>query len=98
MNHIKKYLFLLLGISILSACEKETFDDISFAGTVTAPAKLSAMYNITQDNSGLVTITPNGEGLAYTLVYFGDATAQPANVPAGKNVTHRYAEGNYTVT
>ena len=98
MNHIKNYLFLLLGITILGACEKETFDDISFAGTVTAPAKLSAMYNITQDNTGLVTITPNGEGLAYTLVYFGDATAQPANVPAGKNVTHRYAEGTYSVT
>ncbi len=98
MNHIKFYLFLLLSICLVGACEKETFDDISFAGTITAPAKLSAMYNITQDNSGLVTITPNGEGLAYTLVYFGDATAQPANVPAGKNITHRYAEGVYSVT
>ena len=87
-----------MGIVLLAACKKETYDDISFVGTVTAPAKLSAMYNITQDNSGLVTITPNGEGLAYTLVYFGDATAQPANVPAGKGVTHRYAEGVYTIT
>lgn len=97
MKHIKTILFLLAGMLVLGACEKETFEDLSFVSTPSAPAKLSAMYKIPQDNSGLVTITPNGEGLAYTLVYFGDATASPVNVPAGKAVDHRYAEGAYTV-
>jgi hypothetical protein len=97
MNQIKNIFFLLLSILVMAGCEKEQFDDISFVDTITTPAKIAAMYNITQDNSGLVTITPNGEGLAFTLVYFGDATASPANVPAGANTTHKYAEGTYTV-
>jgi hypothetical protein len=97
MNRIKNIFFLLLSILVMAGCEKEKFDDISFVDTITAPAKIAAMYNITQDNSGLVTITPNGEGLAFTLVYFGDATASPANVQAGSNTTHKYAEGTYTL-
>lgn len=86
-----------MGLLMLGSCEKETFDDLSFMNTIQAPAKLSAMYNITQDNSGRVTITPNGEGLAYTLVYLGDATASPVQVAPGKNLTHKYAEGTYTI-
>lgn len=97
MNPIKNIIFFLLATTLLAACTKEKFDDISFANGMPAPAKLSAMYNITQDNSGMVTITPNGEGLAYTLVYFGDATASPVQVPAGKATTHKYAEGTYSV-
>lgn len=97
MLYLKRYLFFLTGIILLNACTKTNFEDTSFVGSANAPAKLSAMYNITQDNTGLVTITPNGEGLAYTLVYFGDDTAIPADVPAGKSVTHRYAEGTYNV-
>ncbi len=88
---------MLTGLAGAMACEKETFEDLSSLNSITAPDKLSAMYNITQDNSGLVTITPNGEGIAYTLVYFGDATASPEHIPAGKNTTHRYAEGAYSV-
>lgn len=97
MKNIKTILFLLAGMLVMGACEKETFEDLSFVGTPSAPAKLSAMYNIPQDNSGLVTINPNGEGLAYTLVYFGDATASPANVSAGKAINHKYSEGTYSV-
>lgn len=97
MNRFKNIYFLLLGMLVLAACQKEVYNDLSFLNSITAPAKLSAMYNISQDNSGNVTITPNGEGLGYTLVYFGDATATPAKVPAGSNITHKYAEGTYTV-
>ena len=97
MNQIKNIFFLLLSVLVIASCEKEKFDDISFIDTITSPAKIAAMYNITQDNSGMVTITPNGEGLAFTLVYFGDATASPANVQAGTNITHKYAEGTYSV-
>jgi hypothetical protein len=97
MLYIKKYLFFLAGILMLGACTKTTFEDTSFVGTANAPSKMAALFTITQDNSGLVTITPNGEGLAYTLVYFGDDTAIPADVAAGKSTTHKYAEGTYTV-
>lgn len=88
---------LLLLLVLLSGCKKESFDDIAFAENVAAPDQLSAMFNITQDNSGKVSIYPNGKGIAYFLVHFGDGTSAPSKVLPGKSVDHIYPEGNYTV-
>lgn len=87
---------LLLAL-LFTGCTKLQYDDVSFVETAVAPAKLSAMFNITQDNTGLVTIYPNGEGVAYYNVYFGDGTAAPVKVMAGESVQRKYAEGNYDV-
>ena len=97
MNAIKNIFPAFLLLLVLGSCKKVNNDDISFVQTATAPAKLSVMFDITQDNSGLVTITPNGEGAVYYDVYYGDATTTPSNVTAGKNTTHTYAEGIYNV-
>jgi hypothetical protein len=97
MNKIKIIFGFLSLLFVLAGCKKELNDDLSFVSTDTNPAKLSAMYRIPQDNSGLVTITPNGEGLAYTLVTFGDGTATPEKALPGQSVQHKYAEGNYSV-
>jgi len=75
---------MLAFIAIMSACNEKLFDDISFLETASSPAKMSALFDITQDNTGLVTITPNGEGVATFSVNFGDGTASPATVDAGK--------------
>jgi hypothetical protein len=45
----------------------------------------------------VVTITPNGEGVTYFEVYYGDNTATPVKVLPGKNTVHQYAEGVYKV-
>jgi hypothetical protein len=93
-----KYLFnLVLLLSIISSCTKSINEDISFVDTAQTPAKLSVLFNITQDNSGLVTITPNGEGAVYYEVFYGHGTTTLVNVPAGKNTTHTYPEGVYDV-
>lgn len=55
------------------------------------------MFDITQDNSGLVTIYPNGEGLANFSVFFGDGTVNPEKVSPGGSVKHTYKEGIYDV-
>jgi hypothetical protein len=81
----------------LAGCQKDLFDDISFLDSVSSSAKLTALYDITQDNTGVVTITPNGEGVTYFEVYFGDNTATPVKVLPGKNTMHQYAEGVYKV-
>jgi len=93
-----KYLFsaLLLGL-VLTACTKKDFTDVSFVESASAPDKLSALFTITQDNSGLVTITPNGEGAVSYDVFFGDATTTATKVLAGKSTTHVYKEGLYNV-
>ncbi len=84
-------------LSVVTGCKKEANDDTSFINSSIAPSKLTALFNITQDNTGTVTITPNGEGAAYYDIYFGDATPNPARVQPGKSVSHQYGEGDFNV-
>ncbi|MES2277525.1 MAG: hypothetical protein V4592_15985 [Bacteroidota bacterium] len=97
MNAIKYVFGVAFLLAVVAGCKKEAFTDTSFINGVTAPAKLAVMFDITQDNTGLVTITPTGEGATSFDVTFGDATTTPINVAAGKKVQHKYAEGVYSV-
>lgn len=97
MNARKYFYSIALLLAVAAGCKKESYNDTSFVNGITSPAKLSVLFDITQDNSGLVTITPNGEGAVSYDVYYGDAGATYVKVVAGKNVQHTYAEGNYTV-
>jgi hypothetical protein len=97
MSTFKYFLSIALVLAVGLGCKKEVHDDTSFAQSGDAPDKLTALFDITQDNSGMVTITPNGNGAVSYNVYFGDTATVPAKVLAGKNVTHRYAEGVYNV-
>ena len=95
---VLKYFFSIAFLLVLAAgCKKEVNDDLSFLETDAAPDKLSAFFDITQDNTGLVTITPNGEGISFYEIYYGDATTTPAKVQPGKATQHVYAEGVYNV-
>ena len=95
---IVKYILAVTVITVMSlGCKKEVFDDLSLLQSVNAPTNLSVLFEITQDNTGLVTITPNGEGAITYDVYYGDATTTPAKVTAGKSTQHIYAEGLYNV-
>lgn len=93
IQKIIKIFFLLL----LVACSENDLRDVSFVNDITAPTNVSAIYNITQDNTGNVTITPNADGAVSFEIFFGDGTETPAIVPQGKNVQHVYAEGTYEV-
>jgi hypothetical protein len=97
MRIIKYFFGLLFTLAIVSGCKKDLFDDTSSIAGIATPASLSALFNITQDNTGLVTITPNGEGASYYDISYGDATTAPARVAFGKNTQHIYAEGVYNV-
>lgn len=97
MNALKYIVGITLICLLITACKKDTFTDTSFATAASKPDKLSVLFNITQDNTGLVTITPNGEGAVTYDIYYGDATATAVKITAGKNVTHTYAEGVYQV-
>ena len=93
-----KFIFgILLLLGVVAGCKKEAYDDIAFADSGIAPEQLSALFEITQDNTGFVTITPNGNGAVSYDIYYGDGTVDPAKVQAGKKTTHTYAEGVYNV-
>ena len=95
MKKLKTIYKALLILFIISACTEER--NLDFLDTVQPPTNVEAMYNITQDNSGLVTITPIAERATLFDIYFGDATVEPVNVEAGSYVQHTYDEGSYQV-
>ncbi|RYY46857.1 MAG: PKD domain protein, partial [Chitinophagaceae bacterium] len=97
MNFKKYILIACLPLLVLTACEKDLSGDTDFLETGAAPDSLSVMFDITQDNTGKVTITPNGNGVTSYDIFFGDATTTPANLQPGRSAQHTYAEGAYTV-
>ncbi|MFK7746893.1 MAG: PKD domain-containing protein [Kordia sp.] len=94
---IIKYVFSLCLVAlIVFSCEEE--DNLDFVDTVSAPTNLSLLTEITQDNTGLVKITPVGEGVTTYSLDYGDGSDIAAAITPGSFVEHTYAEGNYSVT
>lgn len=98
----KLFSIYILGFLLLAAgCTKEDGidNDLSFLGTASSSA-LSKIFDISNDNSGNVKITPLGTGASWFTVQFGHGTgaAASANVEPGASVVHAYPEGTYTVT
>ncbi|MBT8266843.1 MAG: hypothetical protein KJO41_07955 [Bacteroidia bacterium] len=69
----------------------------NFVDEVAAPANISITFDITQDNSGLVAMTPGGEGATGFRVAFGDGSGNPVDLNPGESTEHTYAEGTYNV-
>lgn len=97
MKSLKNIFAVLLTLLIVISCVDDDIRETSFANSVELPSNVSALYNITQDNTGLVTITPNADGATEFDIFFGDATANPVRISNGENVDHVYAEGTYEV-
>jgi PKD repeat protein len=90
-----KYLASLTLVLFIGCSEDD--NDLSFIDNVVAPTNVSALFQVKQDNTGLVTITPNGEGAVSYNITFGDDTEEAVSIEQGENVEHTYAEGTYTV-
>src|SRR5260221_6610141 len=101
---MKKVIIIICGllafIAGITGCKKEGIDsDTSFLSTASS-GNLAKIFDISNDNSGSVKITPTGEGASsYTLAY-GHRTRAGASVILlpGSNTTHSYPERSYTVT
>jgi len=96
MKNINKFYKYFFALFILMACNEE-LRDLSFTDSIAPPSNVSAAYDLTQDNTGNVTITPTADGALSFEVYFGDSTTEPVKLGLGENVTHTYAEGSYNV-
>lgn len=95
MKTLKNIFRLSLVLFFFINCTEDT-NDLSFIDNVTAPANVSALFQITQDNTGLVTITPNAESAVSYNVTLGDGS-EPIKIKQGSSGNHVYAEGSYTV-
>jgi hypothetical protein len=96
MKALKYILSIVIAIVVIWSCS-DIEDNFDFVSSAKAPEKVTALYHITQDNTGLVTMTPNSEGASFYEIYFGDGTVNPVKVNQGESVQHVYKEGNYKV-
>lgn len=92
-----KYILSLFLLTILAGCSDDE-NGTAFLDDVGAPTNISAIFTITQDNSGKVTIRPNGEGVTSYEIDYGDSSTEIGIVSPGDTIDHTYAEGTYTVT
>ena len=95
MKHIKIIYQAFIILFFVSACTEN--ENLDFLDNIPVPSNITAVYNITQDNTGVVTITPSADGATSFDVYFGDATAEPVKLEQGQNTKHTYLEGSYDV-
>lgn len=96
---MKWYLIIItfsMGLGLLS-CTKTDTGSTDFLTTVAKPDRLNALFEITQDNSGSVTITPGGQGAAYYRIYMPEDAASFVKVSPGSSYTRSYKEGTYNV-
>ena len=93
-----KYIFsLCLLVLLVNSCVEDE-SNTDFINTAVAPTNVLALFEVTQDNTGTVTITPTAEGAIGFNIFYGDGTAEPIDISQGENTTHIYEEGTYTVT
>jgi hypothetical protein len=100
MKKINIIISLLALITTMTACKKDGIDtDLSFLNSASS-ANLSKIFDISNDNSGNVKITPLGQGASSFIVKFGEGTGAgaSASVMPGFSASHAYPEGSYTVT
>ena len=93
-----KILITFVMAAMLFGCSEDENNSLDVLADAAAPTNVSALFTITQDNTGTVTIRPRGEGVVSFEVHYGDGTAEPALLNVGGSTVHVYDEGVYSVT
>ncbi|RUT71843.1 hypothetical protein D0817_03935 [Flavobacterium cupreum] len=88
------FIISLFVLATLIGCANDDGSDIDLDG-VSAPANVSALTTVTQDNTGKVTFIPKGEGVTQYKINFGDGSTASPYVGPGEVISHTYAEGVY---
>ena len=98
MKHLNKILLFVFAVAIFG-CNDDDINDLSAIDAITAPSNVGAIFDVTQDNSGLVTIIPQAENVASFRVLFGDMMDEiPTEFELNETIEHIYSEGVFTVT
>lgn len=97
MNKLKNIFLIVVVLLAAFACEKE-IDNLDKLNNVTAPKINAVAFDIKQDNSGLVTIMPQAEGVTGYMIKFGDVENEtPSEYSLNEKITHIYPEGVFSV-
>jgi hypothetical protein len=96
MKKLLKLKFVLASLFfVFISCENEDFSDADYS--ILPPDNVSAHFVITQDNTGTVTITPQGDGALKFDVNPGNGDDVVTGLNPGSSSQHVYDEGSYNV-
>ena len=90
---------LLLVFAMACSIPDGIEEDTSFLNTAAAE-NLSTVFDISNDNSGNVVITPTAQGATSFVVNYGAGSGSDGSVTlkSGESTTYSYPEGEYTVS
>lgn len=94
MKNIKAIIVSALVLFVIGCTDDER--GLSFIDEVPAPSNLLVTYSVTQDNTGLVTLSPTADGATSFKLDYGDGSGSVTLAP-GDNVDKVYEEGSYQV-
>jgi len=97
MKNLKNVIKICLVFFIVWSCTKDDFSSNEVLEQIEAPTNVSALVTVTQDNTGLVTITPIAVGATSFNVNFGDGSDLSESIASGNSVEHTYEEGAYEI-
>jgi len=99
MKKVKLIFSCALLMAAAISCSSPDGIDTDLSSLSTASSfNNSKIFDVSTDNSGLVKITPIGDGATSFSVSYGHGTGAPVTVSAGASTNHVYPEGTYTVT
>ncbi|UCE68569.1 MAG: hypothetical protein JSW57_08920 [Flavobacteriaceae bacterium] len=93
-----KYLFVfIIGVLLFGGCDQE--EEISYVfQDISAPTNVQAKFDISQDDTGEVSVTPTAEGATLFEIYFGDTENEtPMELNPGETASHVYKEGEFNL-
>lgn len=93
-----KILIAFVITAMFIGCSEDDSNSLDVLQNAPAPANVSALFTITQDNTGLVTIRPKAEGAVTYTVDYGHGDEEPVTLNIGGNTQHIYPEGEFDVT
>lgn len=89
-------LFLSFFLIFFTGCEDDDFTAVELPSEV---GEIQLNFSVSNNDSGDVTVSATGEGFIAFSFLFGDAEdEEPTLVSAGRDFTHTYSEGTFTLT
>ncbi|MBZ9651701.1 PKD domain-containing protein [Psychroflexus montanilacus] len=84
---------ILFAVLLIGCSDDDRLETVN----VGLPENIDATFNLTQDNSGDVTIIPTADNANTFTIDFGDGNVSDT-INVGSNVTHTFSEGEFDVT
>jgi hypothetical protein len=95
MKTLKYLSILFISVFAIYSCESDQDEEYSL-DYLAAPSNVALSFSYSDDNSGLVTISPSAEGAQSFILNFGDLS-DTTEYDSGESIEHTYAEGTYIV-